>query len=1001
MALTSTLQDFEVRSGLIVLGTSTVTSSTGMTATLQVNGGAAIAKNFIVGGTSDLWSTATVHGNLIVEQGSYLSGATSTGVVSITNNTQATTAGAGALKTTGGAYIGNNAVINSAAASTTTVASNALYVQGGVGINGSLLVDGDAVFRKDVIFAGTTTYVYSTNTVYTDNFIDLHVPNDGTMGWSIDDGKDIGLIFNYYNGGNKDGFLGLDSDTKYLEWFSNGIETAGTFSGSVYGTFKTGSIKLTDSTASTSTLTGALTVAGGIGATGNIFGGSLSANDLTTSRVVIVGDNGKLIDDEGLTYNTVTNLLSVNVSAAGSADGLTGGAAGSLPYQQSTGTTVFLPIGVAGLVLVSDGSKPIWATTGTIASGQAFTATNINFGAQYQIPYQTGFGQTTFSTNLEYDYNALTFRTLNAVFSATTVASSTASGAVQVWGGVGIGGGLWVGSDTTILGDLEVRGGDFTTNQASFNLINSVASTVNIAGAATALTIGATSGNTTVRNQLLATDTANASNTSTGALQVRGGAAVHLDLVVGGSESLGGNLTVGGDLAVNGGDVTTLATTFNLINTTATTVNFAGAGTAITIGSASGYTDVRHQLRVTAITGSSSTGSGALVVSGGVGINENLWVGGSETILGDLEVRGGDLTTNQTTFNLLNATVTTVNFAGAGTAITVGAPTGYTEIRNATTITNSTNASSTSTGALVVAGGVGINEDLYVGGNQFITGDLEVQGGDLTTNQASFNLLNTDNSLVVNFAGSATQLTVGSAFGGFTQIRNLTTLTNTTEATTTTGGALQVRGGVGISKNLYVGGSLNVTGPTTLAELRSTVTTSTNLTVSGPATITGITNLTNSSNAVATNDGALRVVGGVGIGKDVVIGGQLTVNTVDSATTGSVVNAMFSNNLQIATFTSPIITGSGQVSLDRWSSSNFRSARYFCQVTDGSNVHISEISCFHDNTKAYLNEYGIATNNGQLGSFDASIGAGEVTIKFTPVAASTMTVKMVRMGLTA
>ena len=49
-----------------------------------------------------------------------------------------------------------------------------------------------------------------------------------------------------------------------------------------------------------------------------------------------------------------------------------------------------------------------------------------------------------------------------------------------------------------------------------------------------------------------------------------------------------GNTTLTGDLAVNGGDLTTSATTFNLLNATATTVNFAGgASTALNIGHAS------------------------------------------------------------------------------------------------------------------------------------------------------------------------------------------------------------------------------------------------------------------------------------------------------------------------------------------------------------------------------------------------------------------------------
>lgn len=41
-------------------------------------------------------------------------------------------------------------------------------------------------------------------------------------------------------------------------------------------------------------------------------------------------------------------------------------------------------------------------------------------------------------------------------------------------------------------------------------------------------------------------------------------------------------------------------------------------------------------------------------------------------LTGDIEVRGGDITTNQTTFNLLNATTTTLNIGGATTTINIG-----------------------------------------------------------------------------------------------------------------------------------------------------------------------------------------------------------------------------------------------------------------------------------------------------------------------------------------
>ncbi|MCI0706044.1 MAG: hypothetical protein L0Y80_00985 [Ignavibacteriae bacterium] len=52
----------------------------------------------------------------------------------------------------------------------------------------------------------------------------------------------------------------------------------------------------------------------------------------------------------------------------------------------------------------------------------------------------------------------------------------------------------------TIAGDVGVNGGDLTSSANTFNLLNSSVQTLNLGGASTATTIGATSGSTTVRN---------------------------------------------------------------------------------------------------------------------------------------------------------------------------------------------------------------------------------------------------------------------------------------------------------------------------------------------------------------------------------------------------------------------------------------------------------------------------------------------------------------------
>jgi hypothetical protein len=998
MSLTSILKDFAVRAGLIVEGTNNVTSSTGMTGTLQVNGGAAIAKDTYIGGNINVGNSSTVYQNSYVLGNTFLTSVTATGKVSVTSSTQATTTTA-ALAVTGGVLVGNNLVVNSLAASTTTVANNALYVQGGVGINSSLLVNGPAYFQNSVVFSGTSTYVYSTNTVYTDNLINLHVPVGSTgtdHNWAIDDGQDIGLVFHYYKGStDKNAFLGLDNATGYLEWFANGNEVGPVFTGSEFGIFKTGGVRLTDATSATTTSSGALQVQGGIGAgniylSGNSNAATVNARNLTPGRVVIVGPDGQLTDDSDFTYDANTNLLTANISSSNTATDLAGGATGSIPYQLNPGDTTFLPIGTAGYVLVSNGSTPVWSTTGTVVSGEATTSTNLKFGQQYQIPYQTAPGATAFEDNFKYRYDTDTLVTVNAQFTGTSNAVGPASGAVQIAGGT------YVAQDVYVGGTIAVAGGSIKSVTSSFDLLPTTATTVNFASSATNLIMGWISGSSTIRNKTYINNTENATSKASGSLQVAGGAGIGGDVWATNLTATSFIVAQGGDvyLQTNGAKISVSGTTANVLNDYVTTVNIANNATTVSLGSTGSSV-----VTIKGTTGSSSTNTGALQVVGGAGIAENLFVGGNGTFTGDFWLNGGDIYTNNTTFTLVNTTATTINFAGAATALTIGATTGYTQIRNATTVTSTTVATSTNTGALQVVGGVGIGGALYVGGNTTFTGDIAVNGGDVTTNQTTFNLVNT-NATTVNIAGDGTAVTIGAATG-YTQIRNATTVTNTTNATSTNTGALQVQGGVGVANSVWIGNALRVIGATTLNNLSSAVTTATQLTVNGTASVSGIIYANDVSNANATNNGSIQTLGGIGVAKDVYAGGAITAGATQASTTGTVVNGFYTNNTLIASFTSNIITGTAQVNLDFWSSTSYRSARYFVQITDGSNVHVSEISLFHDGVKAYINEYGIATNNGQLGSFDATLGAGNVTIKFTPTNATAMTIKMFRTTISA
>ena len=138
-------------------------------------------------------------------------------------------------------------------------------------------------------------------------------------------------------------------------------------------------------------------------------------------------------------------------------------------------------------------------------------------------------------------------------------------------------------------------------------------------------------------------------------------------------------------------------------------------------------------------TTSTSSTTGAVTVAGGVGIAENLNVGGNGVITGDLAVNGGDITTTATTFNLLNTTATTVNAFGAGTAISIGAATGKTTINNPTDVTGNFRVGATN--FTVDAS----NGNAETAGNMIVGGDLTVNG---TTTSVNVDVLDVEDALI-------------------------------------------------------------------------------------------------------------------------------------------------------------------------------------------------------------------------------------------------------------
>jgi hypothetical protein len=476
-------------------------------------------------------------------------------------------------------------------ASTSTTSSNALYVAGGAYLN-SLYVPNSTVFGGPVYFNGTATYVYSTQTAYTDNILELHVPPTGVGGqWTLDDTRDIGFRFHYYNSGDQNAALVLANDTKYLEWYNTGAEGTSTFAGSSYGTFKTGAIKLAGGTQASSTQTGDLTVTGGIGIGGAVWASNVVAvntmsNGLNSANFVARPLAGTVSQKTGMSfYGTFYNYPS-DTNPRRAADIVAGFASG-------TWSTEFLSFNVGNNTVPND--------------------SNLITAEQMRI--------TTSSVIINNGY--------------VTVSNSTNTGALQVQGGVGVGGdvnayNLSVGSgyylflggnnsSTRIKRDGGLNGMDLQTNAIS-RIFISDNGYINFT----------TTTATNISSSLQAT------STTTGALTVVGGVGV------------GGNIVSSGYGQFYGPyneSTTNTGTYIGYLNATPRMGFFNGtASQNWQIDNFSGtfrwYTpsvtrmqlDPNGNLTVYAGTNSTSTTTGSLVLGGGAGIGGDVFVGGNLTV---------------------------------------------------------------------------------------------------------------------------------------------------------------------------------------------------------------------------------------------------------------------------------------------------------------------------------------------------------------------------------
>lgn len=868
------------------------------------------------------------------------------------------------------------------ATDSTSKDTGALIVEGGVGIEKNLTVGVDLQVDRDITATGDLSVnggdLSTTATTFNLLNVTATTINFAGAATTLEIGAATGTT-NINNDLDVDGDVNIDGGdlTVSTATFNLANTNATTINlGGVTTAFNLGtnSAAATTFTLGANTNTGntfkvASSTSGTVNYTTDVTSGTVNAWQ-TVSGTVNIGSSGTIqLGTSGLAATTVLiggavtgNILKISGTAAGTA----------ILSSDVTSGTVDVFTDSTGIINIG-------------GQGSTINIGNTNSNSILEVRGAAGGGVATITTNsgvASADLFNTVITTGNLFGSATTIEIGATTGNTNI------------NNNLVVDGDLQVKGGDITTDQTTFNLLNATASTVNFAGAATTLEIGAATGTTNINNDLdvdgdlnldggdltVSTVTFNLANTNATTINFAG-AATTLEIgAATGTTNINNNLDVDGDLNIDGGDLTVSTTTFNLVNTTATTVNFAGAATAVNIGLADplGLTTIKHDLKV----------------DGDLNVDGTLGLGSDVTIAGDLAVNGGDLTTTATTFNLLNSNATTINFGGAATTVEIGAATGTTNINNDLDVDGDINfdggditssavtvnilaATSTTVNAFGAATALNLgatsgttivknnlevdlntvlNGTLQVDLDTVLLGDLEVRGGDLTTNQTTFNLLNTvattGNVLgvatavnIATTAASASTLTFGGAnSGNIVKIAGTSggTINLTTDVTNGTANILTSlvgttniadSGTINLGSSSSATTSVDIGGAITGNQLKISGTAAGLITVTSDVT-TGTVDLFNNVTTGTVN------IGGAGA-STINLGGTGSTVNVQTLTTTTDIEVQYGGT-GVGTFTTNgVLYGNSTSALQVTAASNPGSnaiTSYGILTTDGSNV---------------------------------------------------------------
>ena len=337
-----------------------------------------------------LQSGTRIYGNAVIDTNLSING--NSGIVDATSNITGALKVAGGIGVTGnvfssGIITSNNANLGNLVIAnyfTGTLTTNAQPNITSVGTLTGLSVNGNTTITGNLVVTGNTTYVNSNITQIEDRIIELGGGANGAT-LSTDDNLDRGISVHYFKSTAKTAFFGLANDTLDFEYYVDGTETGGVFSGT-YGNIK-GLVFISTATTGTSPF---------------IVNSTTEVANLTAQYANIA--------NKANTANTVTVNAQPNITSVGTLSSLT---VNGITTLGNIGN-VKIYGGAADYVLKTDGTGNLsWVMP---ATGAGTGNANVS-GSNTQLQYNDG-------TNLGSSAN-LTF---NAVTKTLTVDNIVANG---------------------------------------------------------------------------------------------------------------------------------------------------------------------------------------------------------------------------------------------------------------------------------------------------------------------------------------------------------------------------------------------------------------------------------------------------------------------------------------------------------------------------------------------------------------------------------------------